>query len=104
MILKKSVDILTTLNEDAFTSDDVFEYKNGFNVAVAFTEYDSETRWILDKSYGSLVFNHFTWGENDNGSLFTRRQKQRSHICSRDELGLTENTDAAKFFPIKESS
>ena len=83
MISKKDVDILSTVNDDTYTSDDVFDYKNGFNIAVAFTAFDSETEWILDPTYGSLVFNHLSWGQDETtGSPFTRREKKLEHICS----------------------
>ena len=92
LISKKDVDILSTINDDTYTSDDVFTNKNGFNVAVAFTEFNSNTEWELDPTYGSLVFNHFSWGVNEtDGSPFTKREEQSSHICTQEELGLTED-------------
>ena len=76
LISKKDVDILSTINDDTYTSEDVFSYKNGFNVAVAFTSFNSEREWELDPTYGSLVFNHFSWGVDESGDPFTKRVKQ----------------------------
>jgi len=105
LISKKDVDILSTINDDTYTSDDVFAYKNGFNIAVAFTAFDSESEWILDPTYGSLEFNHFSWGQDEiDGSPFTRREKKLEHMCSQEELGLSEDRSQSKFMPINESS
>ena len=103
LIQKKSVDIITTLKEFALTSDDIFSYQNGFNIAVAFTRYDGETEWILDPTYGELAFINYSWGVEADGSFFTKTERRKEHICSREELGLTENKDAAKFMPTIES-
>jgi len=53
---KKDVDILSTLNDNYFSADYVISNKNGFNIAAAFTGFDSETEDILDPTYGELVF------------------------------------------------
>jgi len=42
------------------------------NFAVSFTAYDLETENILDPSYGSLTFVKYSWGENENGSFFSK--------------------------------
>jgi len=39
LISKKDVDILSTVNDLHFTPDDVFNYENGLNFAVALTSY-----------------------------------------------------------------
>ena len=103
LVNKKNVDILTEIYEKELTYDDTFSYQNGLNVAVAFTSYDSETEWILDPSYGELVFKHFAWGPNPDGSYFTKREQKKSHICSREELGLTEDVEKSKFMPLVSS-
>ncbi len=59
---KKDVDILSTTNGLFYSDEDTFSYKNGLNVAVAFTAYDSEESWILDETYGELIFNSYSWG------------------------------------------
>ena len=67
------MDIITTVNENALTSDSIFTYKTGLNFAVAFTAYDGETEWILDPSYGELVFKQNSWGVNPDGTFFLKR-------------------------------
>ena len=61
-ISKKDVDIMSSIQTNYFTSDYVFDYDKGLNYAVAFTAYDSETKYILDPSYGNLVFVKYVWG------------------------------------------
>ena len=103
LVNKKDVEILTEIYEKELTYDDIFSYQNGLNVAVAFTSYDSETEWILDPSYGELIFKHFSWGPTPDGGFFTKRERKESHICSREELGLTENKEKSKFMPLVSS-
>ena len=75
-MLKKDMYVLSTINESHFSPDYTFSYENGFNVAVAFTQYgDKDT--VLDPTYGELIFNHYKWGptvgENDSyGSVRER--------------------------------
>ena len=101
MVSKKDVDILSTIKNRYFDDSVVFSYKNGLNFAVAFTAYDSEREWILDPSYGSLIFNSFSWGANEDGTFFTERKKLDSHLCTDYEFGLGNAADGegAKFLP-----
>ena len=62
LVGRKDVDVLSTVNDLAFTPDDIFDYSKGFNLAVAFTAYDSNPEPILDPTIGELVFNHYEWG------------------------------------------
>ena len=39
---RKDVDVLSTVNNFFYADDEVFSYKNGMNIAVGFTAYDSE--------------------------------------------------------------
>ena len=41
LIQKKDVDILSTINDRHFSDTDQFTYSNGFNIAVAFTGFNS---------------------------------------------------------------
>ena len=43
LINKKDVDVFFSVYENVFTDVDEFGYEHGFNVAAAFTAYDSET-------------------------------------------------------------
>ena len=62
LINKKDVDVLSTINDNFYTPDDVINSSNSFRVAAAFTAFDSNTEVILDPSYGELVFMHYYWG------------------------------------------
>ena len=102
MISKKDVDILSTIKDRYFDDNFVFSYKNGLNFAVAFTAYDGERDWILDPSYGSLIFNSYSWGANEDGTFFTERKKLNSHLCTDYEFGLNNaanDGEGAKFLP-----
>ena len=67
---------------------------------MAFTAYDSEDEWILDPTYGQLVFNSYSWGPKEDGTYFTDRIKLNEHICQRDELGLEDGE--AKFLSLND--
>ena len=60
----------------------------GLNIAAAFTAYDSETEPIDDPTIGEIVFNHYKWGKNADGSIFAGRYKIKAHRCSEAEVGL----------------
>ena len=102
LILRKDVDVISTVNDLHFDDTFIFNNENGFNLAVAFTSYDSETEWILDPSYGQLVFNSYSWGPNPDGSYFTERKKLESHVCTREELGLEDPTKS-RFLELHET-
>ena len=75
-----------------YSEDYIFSYeKNGLNLAVAFTAYDTETEPILDDSYGRLIFNAVEWGPNPDGTYYSRRTELETHTCSREELGITDD-------------
>ena len=67
----------------------------GMNIAVGFSGYDSEREWVLDKSYGELVFNSYSWGNDENGDPFAERKPLKTHICTRENLGLEGETENA---------
>ena len=100
LVGKKDVDILSSTRDSYFTDEDVFDYKNGFAFAVAFTAYDDNPEIILEPKYGSVVFNHFRWGGNPDGSFGTQRDKIEPHYCSREELGLEGQGKGATFLPV----
>ena len=81
---RKDVDILSAVNSLVFTSEDKFTHANGFNIAVAFTEYNYNQEWELEPRYGSLVVNSFSWGVNPDGSFFTRRIPMQTQICTKE--------------------
>ena len=96
--------MLSTTKDMFWTDDDKFTYDNGFNVGVAFTAYDSETEWILDKKYGEIFFNGFAWGPTDDGGFFVERKRLDDHICSLEELSFEGDSANWRFFPVHEAS
>ena len=49
--------IMTTTKQRAYLPTDTFSYENGLNMAVAFTAYDNDEAYLLDPSYGEIIFN-----------------------------------------------
>ena len=56
LLQKKDVDIISMVLEYHYDDLDSFGFEDGLNVAVAFTAFDNGKSWILDDSYGELVF------------------------------------------------
>ena len=83
LISKKDVDVLSTINDSHFNPDYIFGYEEGFNMAVAFTAYDNDPEPIEDPTIGELVFNHYTWGPQPDGSYFSERARiKNQHTCT----------------------
>ena len=61
LIEKKEVDIMSTVNQLRFSEDYIFSAEQGFNIAIAFTAYDSETEPILDPRYADIQFLAVEW-------------------------------------------
>ena len=102
LIKKKDVDVLSTINDQYFTYEDVFSYKNGFNFAVAFTEYNNDEELLLDPSYGEIVFSHLRWGMDAEDKYFYERAKiNKTHTCTPEELGLDDHSNETRFLPIR---
>lgn len=95
---KKDVNVLSTVKDLYFDDTDQFHYSNGLNIAVAFTAYDSVQEPILDPTFGELVLNHFSWGNDAEGKPFTVREPLQQHACSRNELNVSEDPEDPKFF------
>lgn len=90
LLERKDVDILTTTQTMHYQDDANFTSANGLNFAIAFTAYDSESEWILDPTYGELVVNSYAWGPDSNSdSTFLEEKPIETHICSKEELGLS---------------
>ena len=71
-VQKKDVDIMQTKMIDHFPNDYIVSHDLGLYLAIAFTDYDSNSEPILDKSYGRLVFNRYQWGIDSNGEYFVQ--------------------------------
>ena len=102
MLFKRDDDILQTVQYLALTDQDEFTFDQGLNIAVAFTGYDSDTEQFDDPTIGQVVFNHYKWGENPDGSYSSGRYPIKSHTCTPAELGLEGDPALSKFLPINE--
>ena len=81
----------------------MFGSEDGFNVAVALTSYDNEREWIIDPSYSELIFQAYSWGhDTEHHGFKVERKRLNSHVCSPEELGLTDDRQKAKFYPMSE--
>ena len=97
---KKDVDILSTVTHAHFTPDFIFNAERGFNIAAAFTAYDSNPEPIMDERYGTIVFNHYYWGKQPDGTYGAGRKSFPSRPCNDEELGFEGNN--SKFYPLYE--
>ena len=57
LLHKKDVNILSAVKDLHYDDDFIFDYSKGIRIAIALTAFDDERDWILDPSYGELVFN-----------------------------------------------
>lgn len=73
LVNRRDVDLITMTSSNALSGTDVFDSSMGFYLAAAFTAYDDETEPIDDPTVGELVFNHYKWGADKDGSLFAGR-------------------------------
>ena len=103
-IKKKDVNILSATKHLFFEDKDAFGYEQGMNIAVAFTAYNSKTEYELDPSYGEIVFNSYSWGNNNDGTTFVRRTPLRSHICTQEELNADGESENPGFYQAHKSS
>ena len=88
--------------ESHFAEDDIISQEQGFNAAVAFTDWSDDTEPILDPSIGELYFTALEWGLDDQGAFFVNRTKLDTHFCTAEELGLVEGN--SRFMPIHKTS
>ena len=90
---------MQTSTGTTYNDEKVFTYANGFNMAVAFTAFDSDQEWILDPSIGELNFITYNWDLSTESSLEIRQLE--TSICTAEQLGLTEDRENAEFLPIR---
>ena len=90
---KKDVDVLSAVKDLVFNDDTKFNYSDGLNIAVAFTQFNNNEEWELTPDYGELVVNSYSWGTDPDGSFFTRRTRLQSHTCTLQELNLADEKD-----------
>ena len=80
----------TTQHLNLYEIDDreTFSIKNGFNIAVALTTYDSSTEMELHPSYGKLRLRKSTWGTREDGTIYWDKVEVPTRVCTPSELGL----------------
>ena len=98
MIGKGKVDIVAATQEDYFTADDSFGADQGLSFAIAFSSQNDNFEYELQPEMGSIVFTVSKWGFDENGELKFTETPLESHVCSLEELHLTEDTSNAKFY------
>ena len=98
---KSDVDIMSALLENDISYEEKFTYQDGFFVAAALTEYDSNTTMLEEPRYGELIIEHYGWGYND--TIGSQSRNISYHFCSDEELGLARN-ESTVIYPIRESS
>ena len=80
------------MQEYAFSDTDTFSHENGFNVAIALTNWDDNTESILDPTFGDFEINSYEWGVRENGTPYMDRSRLETHQCTREELGLEDSS------------
>ena len=97
----RDVDLKKMTTTNALTSEDQFDYTNGFNFAVGLVTYDGNRESEEDPTIGELVFNHYKWGLDKDGNYFSGRYRINSHRCTPEELGLGQTARNFSMFPIE---
>ena len=82
---------------------DLITHKNGLNFAFAFTDGFKPER-MLDPTYGSIQVYSYSWGYDENGRPFDKKDYKELHDCSEEELGLVEGSGKSQFFKQDKSS
>ena len=63
------VDIMSALQENEIDFNFKFTTEEGFFLAAALTEYNSDREITEDKRYGELVIDHYGWGNSDGTEI-----------------------------------
>ena len=85
------ITVISNYQVGALTSDDQYSGSDGFFIAAALTEYDSETEPIDDPRYGDLTMEYYGWGYE--GELGNKKSPLGTHACSDEELGLSSDVE-----------
>ena len=99
---KKDVDIMSALVENEFDYKKNFDTEQGFFVAAALTEYDSNREIIEKPEYGELIIENYGWGYEED-QLGSRSIPLDYHYCSDEELGFVRGPETL-IYPVLESS
>ena len=92
------IDIITLIKDSHFDYNEKFSSEEGFFVAAALTEYNTNRTITEDKRYGELNIEWYGWGDNISGEVHID-----NHFCSDEELGLAQGTNTI-IYPTLESS
>ena len=101
LIYKTEIDILATKLDYYYDESFVFDQSMGLYVAVAFTGYNNNREYEIDKSIGEVVYTAYEWGYDEDGNSFLSRDRIPSHVCTKEELGL--EGDSSYFYPVMDS-
>ena len=101
LAMKHEVDIMSALEENRLDFDYKFTPQDGFFVAAALTEYDTEKNIIEEERYGELIIELYGWGYENFGEA--KATPIDYHPCSDEELGLAEGSDSW-IYPIFSTS
>ena len=99
---KKDVDIMSALVENEFDYTKRFDSSDGFFVAAALTEYDSNTEIIEKKEYGELIIEHYGWGYEGDDGIGSKSTPIDYDYCTDEQLD-SESPDTL-IYPVFESS
>ena len=97
LITRSDVDVFMAVREDALDYNFKFNAKDdGFFVAAALTEYNSNTTVTEEARYGELIIRHYGWGYSDD-AIGAEGKAIEYHFCTDEELGLVEGPDTIVF-------
>ena len=94
IIQKHDVDIISALIDNAIDIEDKFTADDGFFIAAALTNYNSNRTLTEDPRYGKLIFENRGWGAQSLYSI-----DLNSHFCTDEEMGI-DRTEKTVMFPI----
>ena len=92
---------MTSIQDSFFSLDHRFDYEHGLNIAAAFTAFDSETENILRPDIGRIVFREYNWGYDADDKYFVTQNYLPTHVCTKEELGIDQQSSSNSFFPLK---
>lgn len=100
-INRKDVNIVYSVRDSYYTDTDTFSGTEGFNIAVAFTGFDSVKENILKREYAQIKFNYDVVIVTEQG-LDYEVIEMPSHPCTDEELGLQGAN--SEFMPIQQQN
>lgn len=83
--------MVSTIKDHKYAADEIFGHEQGFDIAL--TLWDD-----VPPSIGKVVVEILSWNETDVESF-----PIKTHTCTPEELGLTENREGARFMQINQN-